>query len=238
MFENPFADLPVEQQQKIGRYIRGIFEGRGKQEKAEKVERFRHLNPMVKKGQVVFAGSSLMEQFPIYELLLDEGLPYVIYNRGVGGFTTSEMLEVMGPCVYDLEPSVLFLNIGTNDLNDAEFDEEAFAGRYRQILDGIKEHLPETKVFLMAFYPVNPVVGGEGFMAQVFKNRTNERIKQASALVVKLAAEYGHAFIDVNEGLYDEAGNLKAEYTIEGMHMYADGYKVVLDNLKPILENL
>lgn len=45
-------------------------------EKAEKIRRIRHLNPYVQKGQIVFAGSSLMEQFPIYEFLQDFQLPY------------------------------------------------------------------------------------------------------------------------------------------------------------------
>ncbi len=53
-------------------------------EKKGKVERFRYLNAFAKKGQIVFAGSSLMEQFPIYEFLQDFNLPYTIYNRGIG----------------------------------------------------------------------------------------------------------------------------------------------------------
>lgn len=41
-------------------------------EKQIKRERFRRLNPYAKKGAVVFAGSSLMEQFPLYEFLQDD----------------------------------------------------------------------------------------------------------------------------------------------------------------------
>ena len=40
-------------------------------EKEGKIQRIRRLNPYVRKGQIVFAGSSLMEQFPIYEFLQD-----------------------------------------------------------------------------------------------------------------------------------------------------------------------
>lgn len=43
-------------------------------EKQIKRERFRRLNPYAKKGAVVFAGSSLMEQFPLYEFLQDDDL--------------------------------------------------------------------------------------------------------------------------------------------------------------------
>ena len=114
--------------------IRQIFELRAKQEKQEKVERFRRLNAYVKPGQILFAGSSLMEQFPIYEFLQDFDLPYTIYNRGVGGFTTRELLENMEPCVYALQPAHVFINIGTNDLNGPDYEEDALIGRYARIL--------------------------------------------------------------------------------------------------------
>lgn len=60
-----------------GEMIKQIFLQQAKHEKEEKIERFRHLNPYVKKGQILFAGSSLMEQFPIYEFIQDYDLPYV-----------------------------------------------------------------------------------------------------------------------------------------------------------------
>ena len=85
-------------------------------EKVEKIERYKRLNKFVKKGEILFVGSSLMEQFPIYELMLDYGINKVIYNRGIGGFTTNELLEVMDVCIFDLEPSKIFINIGTNDV--------------------------------------------------------------------------------------------------------------------------
>ena len=56
----------------------------GQREKQIKRERFRRLNPYAKKGAVVFAGSSLMEQFPLYEFLQDDDLHCTLYNRGIG----------------------------------------------------------------------------------------------------------------------------------------------------------
>jgi len=228
-------NMNMEQRQLVGQALKGYMQ----HNKQDKVERFRHLNPFVKKGQIVFAGSSLMEQFPIYEFLLDEDLPYVIYNRGIGGYTTAEMKETLKECIYDLEPKYLFLNIGTNDLNGDDYKEEDLISNYRDILTDVKAHLPEVKIYMLAYYPVNSEVGmSNPMMKHTFECRTNERIHAASEAVKKLAEELGHTFIDVNEGLYDETGNLKKEFTIEGMHMYANGYKVVLDNLKPYLNDL
>ena len=55
------------------------------------------------------------------------------------------------------------------------------------------------------------------------------------AMMNAKAEELGCTYINVFDCLLDEKGNLKAEYTIEGMHMYANGYAVVLEKLMPYL---
>ena len=204
-------------------------------EKQIKRERFRRLNPYAKKGAVVFAGSSLMEQFPLYEFLQDDDLHCTLYNRGIGGFTTTELLEAMDECILELQPAHLFLNIGTNDLNGPDYDRAAMLGRYEEIVQQIRKKLPETKLYLLAYYPVNPTVAEDPGLIECFRWRTNERIREASEGVQALARKYGAEFLDLNKDLYDAAGNLKAEYTIEGMHLYANGYRPVIDALLPLL---
>ena len=219
-------------QQEISR----IFEERSRAEKQEKAERYRRLNRFVRPHQILFAGSSLMEQFPIYELLLDQQLPYTIYNRGIGGITTFELLENMDVCIYDLQPDYLYINIGTNDLNLPDYTEKGLIDRYRQILQGVQTHLPECRIFLLAYYPVNPAAAkGNPWAEEALKIRSKERINSANRAVQRLAEEMGAAFLDLNEGIRDENGCLKAEYTIEGMHMYGDGYVPVLEKLLPWL---
>ena len=47
-------------------------------EQMVKVEKYRVLNTMVKEVQILFTGSSLMEQFPINELQIDFGINEII----------------------------------------------------------------------------------------------------------------------------------------------------------------
>ena len=216
--------------------VQVLMDERFKAEKQEKVERYRHLNQFVRPHQILFVGSSLMEQFPIYELLLDKKLPYTIYNRGIGGTTTFELLENMETCIYDLKPDYIYINIGTNDLNLPDYTEESLIERYRTILQGIREHLPKVKLFLLAYYPVNPIVAENNhWIKEALKVRTNDRIESANKAVERLAVEMGAQFLDLNDGIKDMKGNLKAEYTLEGMHMYADGYVPILEALLPWL---
>lgn len=218
-------------EQSIEQFMQDFFQ----RDKKDKVIRYHYLNAYVKKGQIVFAGSSLMEQFPIYEFMQDFDIPKVIYNRGVGGYTTTEMMETLEECIFELEPSRLFLNIGTNDFNTPDYREEELIERYGMILTKIRERLPETEIYLMAYYPVNELAADNPRMQEVFKQRTNAKLLSANKAVEKLAAEYGAKYIDVNTGLYDAYGRLKAEYTIEGMHMYANGYRAVLTELLPYI---
>lgn len=217
-----------------------IMQERSRREKQDKVERFRHLNRYVQKGKIVFAGSSLMEQFPLYEFLQDEGLPCTAYNRGVGGFTTGEFAQALEECVLALEPAHLFLNIGTNDLNGPDYDREAMLARYEAILNTIRGRLPQVKLYLLAYYPVNPAAQCAQIpeLQALFGWRTNQRIREASEGVRALAEQFGAQFLDLNGPLTDENGSLKEEFTVEGMHMYADGYRPVLEGLLPVLRQI
>lgn len=79
------------------------------------------------------------------------------------------------------------------------------------------------------------VSDAQSFAAPMFTVRTNENINLVNKHMKELAASYDYNFIDVNQGLTDENGNLKAEFTIEGIHMYANAYNVIFHNLKQYL---
>lgn len=225
--------------EQTGKIIREVFIQQSQREKAEKLERYRRLNRFVRKGQILFCGSSLMEQFPIQELLLDRGSPLVVYNRGVGGFTTTEMEAVLETVVFDLMPRAIFINIGTNDLNDPACTIDLLIARYDAILSMIQARLPDAKLFLLAYYPVNTAVGSRSpYMAELLKVRTNTRIREANAAVAELAKKYFASFLDLNDAITDENGEMDAAYCIEGMHMYGDGYARVLERLLPVLESI
>ena len=234
--------IPAEYADAAQKIARDAIMQMMKNEKATKVERFRRLNKFAKKGQILFVGSSLMEQFPVGELLMSMGHPLTIYNRGVGGFTTDELIPVMDACCYELEPKHIFINIGTNDLSNPAYTKEKLIANYETILDGIKEHLPNAKVHVMAYYPGNPEYGMKQnsymAMAGVFKIRTNERIAEANEAVREMAERRGLDYYDFGDGLKDENGSLKVEYTVEGMHFYGDGYMTVLERMLPVLDAL
>lgn len=222
----------MEQLQEIGMEYQ-------KMEQQQKIDRYRILNEKIIKGQILFTGSSLMEHFPVNELMMTERIDRIIYNRGIGGFTTADMLQNMDVQIFDSEPSKIFINIGTNDIayHGAPFAEvlEYMLKNYSDILSQIKTRLPRTQVYMMAYYPVNETDVVNEWNAGAFVNRNNKNLTVANAAVKDLARQFGYQYIDVNTGLTDERGMLKKEFTIDGIHMYANGYRIVLENMKPYL---
>ena len=216
-----------------------FFEQNMRREQDEKLDRFRILNQEARKGEILFTGSSLMEQFPIHELMMNDGMDLVIYNRGIGGFTTRDMMEHMEEMVFGTEPSRIFINIGTNDIRtfeDGTAWDDNLQKQYDFILGQCKEKLPEAKVYVMAYYPMNETDEEFMEMGKLFGSiRSNEKIRTASSIASALAEKHGFTYIDVNQGLTDETGNLKREFCKDGIHMYADAYDVVYRNLEKYL---
>lgn len=199
-------------------------------DKEKKILRYQEENKNVKYGQTVFAGSSLMEMFPINKLLQEHNDSTVVYNRGIGGFVSRELLEALDVCVIDLRPAKIFINIGTNDLSDSNIPISGLMENYDKIISQIEARLPETTIYLMAYYPVNYEAADEN-MKECLKIRNNEKIRTANAEVKKLAEKHGQRYIDINKNLMDEKGRLRAEYTIEGLHINEDGYRAIYDDM-------
>ena len=199
-------------------------------DKEMKIARYREANKSAVKGQVVFAVSSLMEMFPIRKLQQEKGDDRMIYNRGVGGFLSGELLAVIDVCVTQLLPAKVFINIGTNDLSWSSIPICELMDRYDQILTAIEDAVPGVRIYLMAYYPVNEAAASPE-MRDCLKIRTNEKISAANEEVKKLAAKHGQRYIDVNDKLRDEQGRLRAEYTIEGMHINEAGYRAIYDDI-------
>lgn len=208
-----------------------------KNQQKDRVNKLKHLNELIIKGQTLFTGSSLMEHFPINELLMSRGINKIIYNRGVGGFTTNDFLEHMDEMIFKIEPSKIFINIGTNDIGGVNYSLEKLIKNYEIILNKIRIKLPNAKVYVMAYHPINEVakIPENDWERNAFITRNNENIRIANKAIKELAKKVDYEYIDVNEGLTDKEGRLKKEYTVEGVHMYANAYNVILDNMMKYL---
>lgn len=194
---------------------------------------FLELSKVAKPGGIVFVGDSITDFFRLNEFF--HGI-YVI-NRGIGGDTTDGVLKRLNESVFALLPSKVFLLIGTNDIGENKSDEHIIRN-IKEIIDRIREKCPETQIYLQSIYPVSRV-NDKKINKYIVGRRTNERIRRINGELKKIAREKDIVYIDVFSHLTDENGNLKLEYTVEGLHLTIEGYRVCADVLRPyVLDNV
>ncbi len=192
---------------------------------------FFELNKSARPGGIVFLGDSITDFYRINEFFHDS---YII-NRGIGGDTTDGILNRMPESVYALSPSKVFILIGTNDIGEKK-SQEYIVCNIGKIIQKIQENCPDARIYLQSIYPISKAKD-KRIKRVIVKKRTNNKILSINAELEKRAKEKGIVYIDVYSHLIDEVGNLKLEYTVEGLHLNAKGYKVVSDVLRPFVNN-
>ena len=208
--------------------LKAFFEEEGRRRRELLIKKHEQLNALAVKGEIVFAGSSLMEDFPIAELAQTLPERPVVYNRGIGGDTLEGFAARLDSAVIDLQPRRLFINIGTNDMGLEQYTLDALIANYRAILAETLARVPGVEIFVLSYYPMNRTAFPDpGWLGA----RTNAEIARANLRLSDLAGEMGVTYLDVSSCLMDAAGELDACLSVDGVHMFPKGYERVFDVL-------
>ncbi len=188
-----------------------------------KVAGFKKQNSFVKKGGIVFVGDSITQDYNVYEYFPE----YKVYNRGIGGDTTEGLLKRLDESIFELEPKTIVLLMGTNDFGVLNANPEDIYLRMKEIIGKIQNRLIDTKTILISIYPVNPKLDPTSV-----GSRNNSNIKKLNSLYQTIQ---GIQYVDLYNLLIDEEGNLKKEYSVEGLHINQNGYEIITNEIKKYL---
>ena len=196
----------------------------------EKIQtKYRHLNQVsVVEPDILFIGDSIVEYYPLQELF---GTSKTIVNRGIRGYQTGLLLENLDAHLYGGAVDKIVLLIGTNDIGKDVPVNEAL-NNLEAIIQSIARDYPLTEIKLLSILPVNE---SEEYKQTVYI-RTNEKIKKWNQAYKELASAYMQVeFVPVFDSLIDQAGQLKKEYTTDGLHLSITGYQALTKALKDYL---
>ena len=146
-------------------------------------------NANFSKGQIVFIGDSITDLYHLDDYYAD--LDKAVYNRGIGGDTTTGVINRLKVSLYDIAPSEIVLMIGINDINGG-VSKEKIVTNYGIILDGIKTNLPTTKVFTMSILPMNDLLSGA-----VDVNKNNNKVMDINTHISQMANDKGYTYVDL-----------------------------------------
>lgn len=186
-----------------------------------------------KKGEnYVFLGDSITDWYPISEFFSDKT---PIINSGFAGDKTKDLLEDMDETVYRYNPTKVFIQIGTNDLNCDDSNGDIAYDNIVKMIENIKKNRPYAEIYLESIYPVNQT-DNEKINKNTTGKRTNEDIMKVNSKLKEYCEKNDVIYVDIYNALLDEEGNLKLEYTDDGLHLSTEGYSVVSKELKKYIK--
>lgn len=174
--------------------------------------------PSTNENRVVFMGNSITEGWSNISPDFFAGKPYI--NRGIGGQTTPQMLVRFRADVVALQPSVVVILAGTNDIagNTGPSTIEMIADNIKSMAEIAKAN--EIEVVLSSVLPVFDYPWKPGL-------EPAEKIVKLNQMIKDFADENGMIYLDYFSATADERNGLKAEYGDDGVHPNLAGYKVM-----------
>ncbi|WP_081479998.1 GDSL-type esterase/lipase family protein [Solitalea canadensis] len=185
----------------------------------QRLEFFKHLPNT--KNEIVFLGNSITEMGEWQELIPNKN----VVNRGISGDVTYGIYARLDE-VLASKPLKLFLMDGVNDIKRGT-PVQAIADNIQRIIEKIQKVSPKTKIYLQSTLPVN-----ESVKSSAYVKVSNEKIQELNELQKKLANQLNITYIDVQHVLSDSFGQLKREYTSDGIHLVEMGYVYWVNYLK------
>jgi lysophospholipase L1-like esterase len=172
--------------------------------------------------RVVFFGDSITDIWKLGEYFPGKG--YI--NRGIGGQTTPQMLVRFREDVIDLQPTVVIILAGTNDIagNTGPMRLEDIEADYASMAELARVH--GIKVIYSSVLPVhNYTERSKDFFAQ----RSPEKILELNRWLKNYCSYTSNscAYLDYFSAMVDEHGLMKKDLADDGLHPNAAGFKVM-----------
>ncbi|MEH2324267.1 MAG: SGNH/GDSL hydrolase family protein [Nostoc sp.] len=167
----------------------------------------------------ILVGDSLSLWFP--PELLPEGKNWL--NQGISGETSNGLLKRLE--IFDrTQPEVIFVMIGINDLIRGVSD-RVILDNQRQIINYLRKTHPTAQIVVQSILP-------HGAEEATWKGRekllavANSRIRELNQQLQNICHKKGVKYLDLHPLFTNKQGNLRREFTSDGLHLSPEGYIV------------
>jgi len=182
--------------------------------------------PAPGESRVVFFGDSITDLWKLDESF--PGKPYI--NRGIGGQTTPQMLVRFRQDVINLQPKLVVILAGTNDIagNTGPMRLEDIEANFASLVELARVH--DIKVIFSSILPVHNYTPQS---QDLFAQRSPAKILELNRWLKNYCAASPNGgpasciYVDYFTDMVDDKGYLKKELADDGLHPNAAGYKIM-----------
>lgn len=184
--------------------------------------------PAKNERRVVFMGDSITDSWDDTKRYSGffPGKPYL--NRGISGQTTFQMLIRFRPDVIALQPKVVVILAGTNDIagNTGPMSLRAIEDNLASMFE--LAHANGIRVVFASVLPISDYdKNKDGQLIIRTRQRPPGQIKELNEWMKKYAGAHGGIYLDYFSALADDKGFLKDELSEDGLHPNQKGYDVM-----------
>jgi len=168
--------------------------------------------------RVVFMGNSITEGWLNKDPQYFENPSYI--NRGIGGQTTPQMLLRFRADVIDLEPKVVVILAGTNDIagNTGPMTLEEIRDNIISMAELAKAN--DIQVIISSVLPAYDYTWRPGL-------EPNIKIPQLNVMLKDYADNNGFLYLDYFTAMADDRNGLPIELAEDGVHPTKKGYMIM-----------
>jgi len=180
--------------------------------------------------RIVFMGDSITDSWQQPEFGDFFTNPRYV-DRGISGQTTPQMLVRFRPDVIALDPKVVVILAGTNDIagNTGPMTDEEIEANLASMSE--LAHAHGIKVVLASITPTSAYHTRPGAIPQTTQ-RPLARIRALNEWIRTYASENGAVYLDYFSSMVDATGLMKTDLTRDDLHPNAAGYAV----MRPLAE--
>ena len=157
----------------------------------------------------------------------------LVANLGVNGFTSGDVIDVELPQLPALQPQLLTLLIGVNDVVQG-VPEAAYRGNVSDILDALAEAVGAGRVLVVTTpdYTVTPAGADYGDPAT-----QSAAVRRNNAINAELASARGIAVVDIYD-LSLRAATDRTQVAGDGLHPSGAQYALWVERIAPIVSKM
>jgi lysophospholipase L1-like esterase len=177
-------------------------------------------DPVSGEHRVIFYGDSITDKWALHQYFPDKH--YI--NRGISGQTTSQMLLRFRQDVINLDPDVVIILAGTNDIagNTGPISIEDIEGNITSMAELARAH--DIALVLSSVTPVNNYMPAS---QRFFADRPPAEILRLNEWMKAYCASTNCYYLNYFDAMVDGSGLMKRELTADGLHPNDAGYKIM-----------